>query len=234
MSTLSFSTLIQEDKKLFLQDDAMRGGMVTSLNNLTKALSEVRELLKGNDYPTSQKWLVAVAKEGGDGLRKVLIADSMEQADRLNLPKYIREQWKRTAAADVPAAMWGDADKLCFAIGQAMGDLPFLHFDDFGFTEEAGLVVDADMAQAGIMAVCRFEITDSFKKEAKAVRSFAQKAREMEMTGLNALELITKYAKEPARADDDFAVYNDLVTRRHSPGAIASDLSGVLANALKQ
>lgn len=228
MQRLTFSSLIQEGKKTFLQDDSMRGSMESDLNNLLQGLKSVRELLLGNGYPSSRAWLIAIARDGADGLRQILIKDNEEQAERLNLPQHIRAQWKRTATIDVPTAMWGEADALRFSIARSMDGLPFLRFDSFGFTEEAGLVVDEEAARTSIINACRFEITDSFKKEARVLRDFSQKVREFELTGLNALELIGKYARDLDRAADDFTVYNDLVTRRHSPGEIAVDLTPVI------
>ena len=214
---INYSTIEDRNGKPYLYDARKCEILFRQVDELEKAYRDIRDLLTQNEYPVREEWIHAIAKQGADGLRQVLIEDNEKEAARLKVPRHIALQWKRTATQDVPLELWEQCDEIRQRIDRLSDGIPS---PSLGFTEKDGVTLDKDSCRAVIKMACSHEVTDQIKAEAETVLALAKQLRELEFQGINARELTAKYIElEEAPAPLD--LYRDIIMRRHRPGCLA-------------
>ena len=222
----SYTTLEERDGTLYLYDESKKGILCHRVDELENTYREIRELLSQNDYPISPDWIHAVAHRGADGFQQIIIKDTEDEAKHLKVSLRIAEQWKRMAIQEVPQEMWGKCDSLHSKISGLSDGLPRL---SYGYTDTEGVTIDKESAEKEIKSACSCAVTDEMKADADTILTIANKVRELELKGINARELIGKYALRND-APDGLELYRDMATRRHAQGYFTpTDLSPFIA-----
>lgn len=202
---------------LFLFDTRRNGLLCRQMEDLDKVYHRIRQMLVENDFPTTKRWITAIAQRGSDGLQEVIVEENEAEAKRLKVPRQVAEQWKRTATQEVSPEVWQSADKLCIDIDGFSRSLPPMVY---GYTEEEGVFVDKESGRETIKALCSCEVTDEIRTKADTIITLAKQMRAMELQGINCIELASKYAQRE-EVTPGLDVFADIATRTHTPGGIA-------------
>lgn len=202
---------------LYLFDPRRNRLLCRQMEDLDKVYHRIRQMLAENDFPTTERWITAIAQKGSDGLQEAIIEQNEAEAKRLKVPRQVAEQWKRTATQEVSPEVWQDADKLCIDVDGFSRSLPPMVY---GYTEEEGVFVDKESGRETIKALCSCEVTDEIRTKADTIITLAKQMRAMELQGINCIELASKYAQREEVAPG-LDVFADIATRTHTPGGIA-------------
>lgn len=206
---VNYQELIEREGKTFLFDRRTYEARCGQLTELRKTYDEIRRFLSDNDFSTNEGWVEAVAKDGADGIRKLLVKEVETDAKRLKLSSRVAEKWKRESLNELSKDVQRTANELRTAVVNLSEGLPpFSYFD-------ADTTIDAQ-----IRSGCEFEITDRIRSEASQVIELAGQIRKLELDGLNAVELTSKYARTD-HTPEDLQLFRDVATRRHRNGIIA-------------
>lgn len=223
---INYTTMEERDGTLFLLDESKKGILCHRVDELENIYREIRELLLQNDYPVSPDWIHSIAQKGADGLQEVIIKDTENEAKRLKVPFRIAEQWKRTSIQEVPREVWGKCDSIRSKIISLSDGLPRL---SYGYTDTEGVIIDKESAEKEIESACSYAVTDEIKADANTILTIAKTVRALELKGINARELIGKYALRND-APSGLELYRDMATRRHAQGFFTpTDLAPFIA-----
>ena len=219
MIPFNFNQIVTENGKAFLHDASAEEIRRARAKEYADAYEDIRRMLVTNEYPASREWIEAIAADGSDGLRRMVTQETERRIKADNLPPFIANMWRRTCANEVPIEMWEEADAARRTIIDKADGLP-VQPSDLVFQEDKIVALDGLFER--IAKACRIEITDKMKAEAERVVKLAQELRTMSVeSGLNVLELVRKYARaDEMPAPSSPSVLNDIVFRRHAPGAI--------------
>lgn len=229
MLPFNFNEIVVEDGKQFLHDARAERIRCERAKEYADAYEKIRRLLAANEYPTSREWIEAIAADGSDGLRRMVVDETERRIKADAIPPFIASMWRRTCTGEVPVEMYAEADTARRAIIDSGEGLP-VQPEDFVYLDEH--IVDLGAIRARIAQGCRIEVTDQIKADAERVVRLAQEIRTISVdTGLNALELVHKYARaQEAPAPLSPSVLSDIVFRRHEPGRIEEEGIGYVMN----
>lgn len=215
---LNYNTIKREGKKVYLYDEAGFNLGCRYLEELQKAYKKTRELLEGRSLPITEDWILAIAEEGAEGLRRCVIAETEEKVKSLGLPSFVVQSIKKNAPQEIEAEVWSEADSLKMERENAAAYIPFKV--SVSYDEAAGVVIDEKAAKVELLKHYQIEVSQEQLATAEIVLSLAKQVRELELLGVNARQLICKYAAEN-EAPDEARRYNDIVFSRHQPGQLA-------------
>ena len=229
MLPFNFNEIVVEDGKQFLHDARAERIRCDRAKEYADAYEKIRRLLAANEYPARREWIEAIAADGSDGLRRMVVDETERRIKADAIPPFIASMWRRTCTNEVPVEMYAEADTARRAIIDNGEGLP-VQPEDFVYLDEH--IVDLDAIRARIAQGCRIEVTDQIKAEAERVVRLAQEIRTISVeTGLNALELVRKYARaQEAPAPLSPSVLSDIVFRRHEPGRMEEEGIGYVMN----
>lgn len=213
-----YTKLTQEGDKVYLIDEGELSLLKYHLSDVSKAYKDIRTMLKEADLPTERKWIEAVSEKGAEGLEDMVRTQTEEDIKRLNLPKFSANQWRKSCVQDIPSEVWSQAHRLHMEIVNKSEDLPRLE-GALSYNKKEGIIIDETAITNEIQKSCRMEVTTEMQTTANRILELAKTIREMEINGLNALELISKYAKKDEEIED-LLLYSDIATRRHAPGRV--------------
>ena len=223
---VNYSEIEERNGALYLFDPRRFGLLCCRLDDLEKAYHRIRVMLTENDYPTTKQWIEAVATKGADGLRDCLVEENEKEAKRLKVPHQVAEQWKQIAIQEVDTDVWAECRTLCSDIEGLTQDLPPMRFC---YSDDEGICIEMESARDAIKDLCSCRVTDEMRAKADAVIALAEQIRAMELSGLNGIELISKYALRDEVAPG-LELYADIATRTHTPGRTASTGAGNVFN----
>lgn len=223
---VNYTEIEERDGALFLFDPGRFSILCHEMEELEKVYHQIRDMLSDNDYPTSKEWIFAVADNGADGLHDAIVKDTETEARRLKVPYRIAEQWKRTAIQEAPREIWGKSDSLRMKVVSLSGSLPRL---SYGYNDTDGVFIDKESLKEQIKSSCSYVVTDEMKADADTILTLAKTVRALELKGINARELIGKYALRND-APSGLELYRDMATRRHAQGYFTpTDLAPFIA-----
>lgn len=221
---LDYSSIIVEEGKEFLFDAKREARLIDKLNALQDDFKAIVAFLQEHELPVNRDNVRAVAYQGGKALFEIVKDATEKEIARLKVPAYLAEQFRRSANEAFSHDVWQMADGLALRVGN---DEDGLSIRNENYIFKGGeFTINADAVRERIRQDCRVLITDEMKMEAEKVLELAKAMRELELTGVNCIELATRYAKcedTPARA----SLFRDICFRRHLPGQINADLSVV-------
>ena len=217
---LDFNSIIEEGGVQFLYNESQENILKAQLERLDGYYKDIRALLQKTDLPTNPDYIRRVAREGSDGLRGIVVEMTEKHIIRLSIPSYLAESFRRNAPSEIPQGTWNEADELQRKITADEDGLPILA-DDYIFQEDA--IINADAIAKRISEGCRIPITDTMKAEADKVLQLAKELRALDLTGLNCIELATKYARSGEEHPTPVSLFNDITFRRHTPGWMGMD-----------
>ena len=224
INQLNFDSILREGGEQFLHNKKQENLLAAQLERLEEAFKAVRALLERCDLPASPDYIKRVAREGRDGLEAVVREMTEKTIKRLAVPRYLAESFRRNAPGEIPAESYQEADELRSRIANDEDGLA-VQPGDFIFREDT--ILDIPAVFARIVQGCRIRITDGMKAEADKVLQLANELRALELTGLNAIELATRYARAGEDTPAPSSLYRDLIFRRHAPGRLADGMEAV-------
>lgn len=215
-----FNSIYQENGEQFLRNEFGENRLCSRLERLEEHYEGVRALLQECDLPANSDFTQRVARGGRDGLEGVVREMTEKTITRLCIPSYMADSFRRSAPEEIQSESYQLADKLRDKIADIEGELP-INAEDYIFTEES--VLDIDAIRTRIFQGCRIRITKEMKAEADKVLRVADELRDLELSGLNCIELASRYARAKEAPAPAF-LYRDIVFRRHAPGTLADSL----------
>lgn len=221
---LDFNSILKEDGEMYLHNEKQEHLLGAQLERLEATYQAVRALLEKTDLPTNPEYIQAVAREGRDGLEAVVRDMTEKTIKRLAVPRYLAESFRRNAPGDIPGESYQEADELRARIANDEDGLA-VQPGDFVFREDT--ILDTDAIRARFIQGCRIRITEGMKAEADKVLQLANELRALELTGLNGIELATKYARAKEGTPSPSSLYRDLIFRRHAPGRLEEGLEPI-------
>ena len=224
---VKYSEIEERNGALYLFDPRRFGLLCRRLDELEKAYHRIRVMLADNDYPTTRQWIEAVATNGAEGFRDCLVEENEKEAKRLKVPRQVAEQWKQIAIQEVDADVWAECRTLSSDISERTQALPPLRFR---YSDDEGLHIEMESARDAIKDLCSCKVTDEMRAKADAIIALAEQIRAMELSGLNGIELISKYAPR-ADVKPGLELYADIATRTHTQGRIEPDMSNIFNQA---
>lgn len=214
----NFTTIIEDGERIYLFAENDYNRKALKVNDLQSAFSQIVDFLAGRDYPVNAQWVQAVAQGGsqGQGL-KALVAESVKaEIARLKIPAFMRGKYEQIAD-EIPDDTLRRAGELYELVSTISNEIPFDPEKDLAVSDE-GAKVDADAILSRARESCIFEVSGSIKADAEKILELAKAVRKMELNGLNALELVAKFAANE-ETPSPLSLYSSVVLRRHSPGA---------------
>lgn len=217
---LDFNSIVEEGGIQFLYNEYWENILKEQLVRLDGHYKDIRALLKKTDLPSNPDYIRRVAREGSDGLRGIIVEMTEKHIIRLSIPSYLAESFRRNAPTEIPLETWNQADELQRRITADEDGLP-IQADDYIFQDDN--IINADAIDKRISEGCRIPITDTMKAEAEKVLQLAKELRALDLTGLNCIELATKYARSGEEHPAPASLFNDISFRRHTPGRMGMD-----------
>ncbi len=221
---LDFNSIIKVDGEQYLHNERQEEILNARLERLEGHYKAVRELLTRADLPANPDNIRNVAKNGDDGLKAVVLDMTEKTIVRLCIPRYLADSFRRNAPTEISAELYQEAHDLSFRISADEDELP-ISADDYIFTDE--FIIDLRAVRERISEGCRIRITEGMQVESEKILQLAKSLRALEMTGLNAVELVTKYARS-ADAPAPVSLFRDLAFRRHEPGRMSDGIDFIL------
>ncbi len=220
---IDFNSILKDGGERYLHNQKQENLLGAQLERLEGTYKAIRDLLERTDLPANPDYIKRVAREGRDGLEAVVREMTEKTIKRLAVPGYLAESFRQSAPGNIPGESYRDADTLRTRIANDEDGLP-IEPGDFVFREDT--ILDTEAILARIRQGCRIRITPEMEAEADKVLQLAKELRALELTGLNGIELATRYA----RAGDTPApssLYRDLIFRRHAPGRMDNGMDFV-------
>lgn len=232
ISVSDFSQVVQRDKKTYIRDTYTAGRAEIQVSQMQAVIDDCQKFLHSGKFPESLEDILEVLDEGREGLLVIIWNRADRQAKRLEVQSYVVETWREQERAAVTPEQWAKADDLFHRYHQAQDGLPKILYEEI--TETDGhFVINREAILGRVEKAITVEVSDEMKADLEALLELAEKARAMELRGINALELIGKYARAKERPED-IQLYRDIVFRRHAVGTVySSDLARIINSQVK-
>ncbi len=216
---LNYTQLVENKEKTYLYDENAEGLRLRQLDELAATYVYARDRLAGANYPFNAKWILTIARHGSEGLARLARSDAREAAVRMQMPPYLVDGFVQSAADGIPADLRRAADEIAWRVGRACDGLPLAPSDVHASEDGERVEIDRPAVVERIAQACRVEVTGEMRAAASELLEIAARLREIELTGLNALELVERWADTPA-APDECAVLGAVLLRRHPVGTL--------------
>ena len=218
--TNNYTQLIEKEGKTFLFDPDRAAALEKSVDRLQTALSRIIPMLEENELPTDPETVKAVANDGGHAL--------IEIDARLNeeFLKSMRVQQRRRAALVQRGRDQFDQELLRTAndinrdITSAAAEIIGFSDEDITFSND-GPTVNRERIAEKIFSLCSVEVSERHQAEAEKLKSVILAIRDLEDSGLNAIESIKGLvgnwlapSKRPGL--DKLSLYVSTMTHRHN------------------
>ena len=214
-----FSNIVEVEGKLYLCNPTLAERRRQQIPEFVAVLNDARSFLKDGEFPDDIDSVFEILDRGRDGLLNIIWSRADAEAERLHVQKYVAETWRQKEREAVTREQWEAADAIKGRYDRAVNDFPILK--KFGITEkEDGTIgIKDDGITETIEKECRIEITEAMRKDLDSIKDIADKVKALELSGINAMEIIGGIIRDPGITDG--ALINKYIFRRHAPGHIA-------------
>lgn len=226
-----YNALVEEDGKTFLVDKNLQSRREGQLDGLVQLLGQVGKSLAENEIPVSLAW--HVVNDGTAPLKRWAEQTVNESLKASAMPKFALAEFSSWASTIVPGDILEIAKDARRKAGSLLDGLPIDEADVT--TGKDGVQVNVESVKAKIVQGCRREVTEQDQRFADEVAKIAELVRALELKGVNARELVGKYAVAGC-PEDDLTKFRDICTRTHAPGTFYTEyvnnelLNKILAN----
>lgn len=220
---IDFNNIFKDGGEQYLHNQKQEALMGAQLERLEGAYKAIRDLLERTDLPANPEYIKRVAREGRDGLEAVVREMTEKTIKRLAIPGYLAESFRKNASGEIPGKSYQEADDLRHRIANEGEGLP-IESGDFVFREDS--ILDTEAVLVRIRQGCRIRITPAMEAEADKVLQLAKELRALELTGLNGIELVTRYARAEGTPAPS-SLFRDIIFRRHAPGRLDNGMGFV-------
>lgn len=225
---IHFNKVVKTDDKVFLRDEIALSRLMTNVEALQDIINETVDLLTECDFPVNPDDVMRICNNGRDGLRSCAYRRADAEADRLKVRPYVRAEWRKSECDCIRDDVRTKASELQDRFAKASDGLISVR-KYISQTEDGRIIVDAEGLTDFATSSTMCEITVQMQQDIDALQDTAKRVRELEMRGINALELIGKYVHSEGQPEEA-VLYNDIMFRRHTPGQIHLSAIDALIN----
>lgn len=219
IAVFPYTEIREEGGKRFLFDARNYNKFSGRVDRLAAILPALRAILQKYDYPDTEEWQRAIMKGGEEGFKEIVLSENDKQAARLGIPRYVAQQWRKSAIADIPDDMLREIVNFSNEYKNAAEGLPIVPAD-ISFKKDGTPVLKSADIKARIKAGYTLDITPEMEAEAEKVRALIPTLREIDAAGVDILKVAAELMgnfitphKYPAL--DDFRVISAISRARH-------------------
>lgn len=217
---LTFDTIIEKDGKTYLFAQADFEKKAAKLAELQDLCNQIPAVLAGADLDVSPDAVKAVYNSGGVGLQNVLENAVIATMERLQLPAFMRATYLQGAKTALDTIVFQKVGAIHTAICTAADGIP-VDLDTDMRLEDGAVILDCDTIREKMRPAFSLSVSDDDKANAEKVLALAAQVRELELSGLNALELLGVFYKmEDTPAPLSLSAILPVVLKRHKAGQV--------------
>ena len=227
-----YNALVEEDGKTFLVDDGLQKRRLNQLAEFVKLLDSIRGMLEDNELPPCLAGQIIT--EGAQAVKAWTTQSVRDGLAGASMPGFAKTEFADMASRMLPQSVVNASEEYCEQAGRLLDGLP-VDGSDFATDENGILHLDTESVKAKIVQGCRHEVTEQDQRFADEVAKIAELVRALELKGVNARELVGKYAVAGC-PEDELTKFRDICTRTHAPGTFYTEyvnnelLNKILAN----
>lgn len=219
---LEFNTIITEGEKTYLFAENDYNRQAAKIDELQALCAAIPSALEGSDLEVDLAAVKAIYHSGGVGLQNLLESVVIANMERLKLPSFMRSTYMAGAKTSLSQNVWQRVHEIYNNIRKVSDAIPVDPDTDLHF-ENGVVTLDADAIRERMRPHFSLTISNEDKDNAAKILELAAQVRELELSGLNALELLGMfYKEEETPAPSSLSVLRPVVLKRHKAGKVES------------